>query len=91
MEIDESVLIFPLNMHEAKIAQRKHTYYLHFLFCKYSVIPFGCVTELLYEVKKPFFVLNPNWHEGGHFPPLALFGSNLSAEFLSEISKLFWR
>ena len=29
MEIDESVLIFPLNMHVAKIAQRKHTYYLH--------------------------------------------------------------
>ena len=37
MEIDESVLIFPLNMHEAKIAQRKHTYYLHTLFCKYVV------------------------------------------------------
>ena len=35
MEIDESVLIFPLNMHEAKIAQRKHMYILFtLLFCK---------------------------------------------------------
>ena len=34
MEVDESVLIFPKNIHEVKNAQRKHTYYLHFLLCK---------------------------------------------------------
>lgn len=45
MEIDESVLNFPLNMHEAKIAQRKHTYYLHFFYFVNSVIPFDCVIQ----------------------------------------------
>ena len=48
--------------------------------------------------------LNPNWHEGGNFPIIVLFGSwlelkelsnkvdqNLSAEFLSKNLKLFWR
>ena len=36
-----------------------------------------------------FFQFNPNWYEEGHFPPIVLFGSDLSAEFLSKISKFF--
>ena len=35
--------------------------------------------------------LNPNWHEGGHFQPPFFLDKILSAEFLSKISKLFWR
>ena len=35
---------------------------------------------------------NPNWHEGGHFPPPILFGSEcVSWFFLSNISKINWR
>ena len=52
MEIDESVLNFPLNMHEAKIAQRKHTYYIFTLFYFVnSVIPFDCVIQNFFNMK----------------------------------------
>ena len=35
--------------------------------------------------------LNPNWHEGWYFHLHAFFGSDLSAEFFSKISKLFYK
>ena len=33
--------------------------------------------------------VNPNWHEGWYFYLLVIFGSDLSADFLSKLSKLF--
>ena len=46
----------------------------------------------LYSYCFLFFLFNPNWHEGRYFSILVFFGSDFSAaEFLSKISKLFWR
>ena len=38
-----------------------------------------------------WIVLTLFWHGREYFYPLVLFGSVLSAEFFSKISKLFWR
>ena len=43
-----------------------------------------------YQAIQNCAALNPNWHEAGHFPPLALFGSDFCRmNFYQKIPNFF--
>ena len=67
----------------------KYRFIWHLKKISSSLIQFS-MSEIIYFVLiviKNF--LNPNWHEEGYFPCLVLFGSDLSAEYISKMSEPF--
>ena len=60
-----------------------------------AVLPHITSKEFLILYKGKFLLLiqllDPKWHEGRYFYLLVILDPILSAEFLSKISKLFWR